>query len=375
MKQEKISHKLLLILAVSSSFVVLSACEKPEKKQISYSVVPPFDTALARESVTSPYVSKFKCKDSPPPIKDLYFESIYDKKSGNSSIVDPKAEAEYMEKTKSIRNLEKGLSTTANRYIFSNPPRPEIAACVITWMKNWADNEGFLGKANSMGEFVRKWALASISLAYLEVKDSPDISENDRQSVENWIKKMSEQVIKDFSENTHRQSRNNNHMYWAAWGVMSASSALQDKKMYEWARDRAIEGISQIEKDGTLPEELKRGAKAYNYHHYAAIPLFLMAETARHNGDNLFAENHQGLARLARRLVINVENQDFFIEKTGEKQNLDRTISSSNLVWLEIYCKYYTDPEAKTLLDKYRPIKHSRAGGNVTLLYANEDIR
>ena len=42
----------------------------------------------------------------------LFFESIYDKKSKNSSVVDPEAHAKYKEDTKPVRTLESGLATT-----------------------------------------------------------------------------------------------------------------------------------------------------------------------------------------------------------------------------------------------------------------------
>ncbi|MCB1783648.1 MAG: alginate lyase family protein [Alphaproteobacteria bacterium] len=338
-------------------------------------LTPPFDIELARASVQSPYTSKYKCKPIPAPQEDLFFESMYDKKSKNSSIVSPEALKAYQEKTTSIRDLEKGLASISDRYLYSNPPRPEIAACGISWMIFWANHDGFLGQANSMGEFVRKWALASISLSYIQIKDDESLSKKDKEKVRKWIHNMAVHVINDFSDHRERASRQNNHLYWAAWGVMSAAVALDDRDMYKWALDQARFGIFQIQPDGNLPLEIERGPKAYNYHHYAAIPLFLMAETASRNGDDIFGENDNALARLARLILDNMEDQTYFVEKTGKKQNLERTISSSNLAWLEIYYKHSNDPEALRWLEEYRPIKHSRAGGNVTLLYAHIDVR
>ena len=308
-------------------------------------------------------------------MKDLFFESIYDKKSKNSSVVDPEAHAKYKEDTKPVRTLESGLATTANYYSKSNPPRSEIAACVMSWIQIWADADGLLGMSSANGEFIRKWILASISLAYIQVRDDPYIAPDVDEKAKKWIKRVADLVIKDFSKDTDKGSRNNNHMYWAAWGVMAAAIALDDNDLYDWALYEAKSGIHDIEEDGSLPLEMARGPKAYNYHHFASIPLFMMAETARINGEDLYELNDQGLKRLARLILDNMEDQTYFEQTTGKVQNLHRTITSSNLVWLEIYTNRYPDDQvAEYWLQKFRPVKQSRVGGDATLLYNMSDL-
>lgn len=162
-------------------------------------------------------------------------------------------------------------------------------------------------------------------------------------------------------------------MYWAAWGVMTAGIVLNDQSFYNWGLYEAKLGIQDIQKNGTLPLELDRGKKAYNYHHFAAIPLFMMAHTADVNGDDLFGLNGQGLQRLGEVILDNMENQTLFEELTDEKQDLTRTITSSNLVWLEIYNKYYPSDNNMKWLTKYRSVKQSRVGGDATLLYSGEN--
>lgn len=355
--------------------LLLSACDKPAPAPGGTALRPPFDLTLAQENVERPFTSDFTCPSITEPVRDLFFESMYDKKKArNSSIVSPEAYKAYKEETEGIRALENTLATTANRYLRTDPPRPKIAQCVMDWIVYWADHDGFLGKTNSMGEFVRKWALSSIALAYMQVRNDPAIPQELDDKARQWIYDIANLVIRDFSRGPDKNSRNNNHMYWAAWGVASAAMALDNREMFDWAMRQARLGIDQIQDDGSLPLEMDRGPKAFNYHHYAAIPLFLMAEAGSRNGVDLFAENDQGLRRLARLVLANMENQTYFEKKTGKKQDLHRTITSSNLVWLEIYNKHYHDPDALRWLREYRPMKHSRAGGDVTLLYMGLDV-
>lgn len=374
-QNKKLSKLFLLMLTCSA--LVLGSCEWKDTQEIksSYQVLPPFDTKeIGIKSLKSGEINaNFSCKDAPTPMQDLFFESMYDEDSENASIVDPVAYETYKNKVKPIQKLESGLTKMANSYLTNNTQKAAIAKCISQWMQEWSKTNGLLGKSNRMGEFVRKWALASISLTYIQIRDEKTLSSNDRKLIEHWIKAISDRVKEDFSKNITKISRQNNHMYWAVWGVASAAMAIDDQEMFNWAMIKAKESINRIEKDGTLPLEIARGPKAYNYHHYAALPLFMLANAGEKNNIDLFSENDHALKRLARLLIENIDNQRYFEKITGEKQNLERTITNANLSWLEIYYNKYKDPEALQLLEKFRPMKQSRLGGNATLLYSKDE--
>lgn len=357
---------------VASCVLVLCACGDQETPASPHGLRAPFDVSVIRQQQGKAQEKAFKCKDIPPPLKDLYFSSVYDKGSANASLVDPEAEDDYLEKTKPIRTFESGLANIANSYVLSRPADTGISDCAVSWLKSWTQAGGLLGEENATGIFVRKWALSAISLAYLQIRDEPSIAITDHISIKTWIRNIAQKVIEDFSVNTDKKSRNNNHMYWAAWGVMSAAAALDDRDMFAWGLQKAQQGIDQIQEDGTLPLEMARGKKAYHYHHYAAIPLFMMANMAKENGTDLYARNDNALERLARVLLENIEDPAYFEKLTGEKQDLERTISASNLVWLEVYYKHTKDANALPWLEKFRPVKHSRVGGNATVLYSDQ---
>lgn len=365
-----ISSPLVLCLLAGVSFLLLGGC----KEQVSdlkpqHDLVAPFDVADIRARAGKNDKRSFTCPDAPNPIVNLYFNSMYDKDSENASIVDPKELAKYKRATKDIQTLESKLNKHANMYVMAKNPRPDIARCVVEWINVWAKDEALLGDSNRMGEFVRKWALSSIALAYLQVRDEPSLSQEERVLAEAWIRRLADRVVADFSKRPDINSRRNNHMYWAGWGVTSAAIVLDDREMLDWGIEAARIGIRQIQEDGTLPLELARGPKAYNYHHYAAIPLMMIAGVAEKNGVHLFEENDRALLRFGQVILRNIEDSSYFEKLTGETQNLDRTITDSNLSWLEPYYAYYKDRDALKWLDQYRPVKHSRVGGNATFLY------
>lgn len=338
-------------------------------------LAPPFDVAAVRAAAGKPDKRPFTCDQPPAPMKDLHFESFYDKEDHTSSTVNAEAYATYKKAYKPASAFEIGLGATANRYVRANPPRPEIAACGLSWLAAWAEGDALLGEVNKNGEYTRKWLLGSIASDWLQIRGDKSLDAVKRREVEAWIRKVAEIVKSDFSRDEDLASRRNNHLYWAAWGVAAAAMALDDPSLFDWAMDKAREGINQIQPDGTLPLEVARGRKAYLYHLFAAMPLFMLAEAGARNGVDLFSENGGALKRLGDLNLANLSSPDDFEKITNEKQDLTRVGTPSDLGWVEIYRKRYEDHRADAVLARFRPMKQSRFGGNITLLYAKLDVK
>ncbi len=334
-------------------------------------LVPPFDVEAIRLKMGKPLKRKFFCKLPPAPMKNLHMESMYDKKDGTFSVIDPKAYAVYKKACKPASVFEIGLASMANRYVLSDPPRIDIAACTLDWLVTWARGDALLGDVNKNGEYTRKWLLGSISSVWMQIRDEPSLDQDKRKVVINWIRKVAKAAKADFSRDGHLKSRRNNHLYWAAWGVGAAGMAIDDASFFNWAIDKARSGIDDIQPDGTLPLELARGQRAYLYHLFSAMPLFMLANAAEKNGIDLFQRNDSALRRLAELCLENIGQPDTFHQMTGKVQDMTRTETSSNLGWVEIYRQHYQDLRADAVLQKFRPMKTSRSGGNVTLLYSH----
>jgi poly(beta-D-mannuronate) lyase len=182
-------------------------------------------------------------------------------------------------------------------------------------------------------------------------------------------------VRDDFSRDSRLRSRQNNHLYWAAWSVGAAGMALDDDSMFRWAIEKEKVGLDSIQADGTLPTELERGKKAYLYHLFAAMPLFMLAGAAERNGVDLFQENNGALKRLGDVSLKNLGHPAYFEQLTNEEQDMTRVGTPSDLGWVEIYRQHYADPRADAALREFRPMKQSRFGGNITLLYSQIYIK
>lgn len=362
----------LLIAACGMVLSLMFFSSAPLAEPEGAHVAPPFDVAAIRERAGAEDSADFTCNSPPSPLEDLRFETFYRDVGDSASIVDPEAYGSYQVAVKPLRDMESGLTNMANRYVRSNPPRPDIAACVLDWMWIWAREKAMMGDINRSGEFVRKWALASLATTWIQIRDDRDLDPKKRRKVEFWLRGITNEVKRDYSRDRERMSRRNNHLYWAAWSVAAAGAALDDPVMFAWAMKRASVGIDEIDQDGTLPLELERGRKAFHYHVFSATPLFMLAGIAQRNGIDLYAENEDALERLSGLILKNADNPSYFRKLTGEEQDMTRSLSASNLVWLELYDKLYPDRRARKRLKQLRPLRASRVGGDATLLYGPE---
>jgi poly(beta-D-mannuronate) lyase len=360
--------KKMLLAAVCGLTAI--ACVGVADAAREYGLKPPFDVQEVRAKTGHPDNKEFSCEAPPAPMRDIQVESFYSNADASASVVDPEKYAAYKAASKPASTFEVGLESTANRYVRSNPPRPELAACVLKWLDTWAQGGALLGSVNKNGEYTRKWLLGSVASAYMQIRGEPSLDPEKKKHVTAWMRQVADVVRNDFSRDAQLKSRQNNHLFWAAWSVGAAGMALNDDSMFRWAIEKEKFGINSIQADGTLPTELARGRRAYLYHLFAAMPLFMLAEAADRNGVDLFHENNDGLKRLGEVSLKNLGNPAYFAKLTGEQQDLTHVGTPSDLGWVEIYRQHYQDPKADAALREFRPMKQSRFGGNITLLYS-----
>jgi poly(beta-D-mannuronate) lyase len=327
----------------------------------------PFDVNnLLRGLGESP--PSFTCKSPPSSVRDLTFDGFYKHGSG-SSVVDKKAMREYRAARKPIDRFARTIIKMSDRYLAAVESNPEIAQCVFGWLHHWAKGRAFLGEVSQQGSYVRKWALGTVSLAYLKIRKARHFDSAKQNGIKKWIADWAEIVRDDYSTDMHKSSRNNNHAYWASWSVGLAGVVLNNRSHFNWMVERQHAAMRQVEDDGTLPLEMKRRSKALHYHVYSAQVLVMIAALAARNGVNLYGIENGALHRLVKRTVDGLSDPAYFVEKTGKKQSWVGKVSGSKLAWMEAYYARFPASGIKRWIDQYRPMKNRRIGGNATLLY------
>ena len=354
---------LVLALGLAGLSLALWACLRLREPGIRS----PFSDLHPTEVVAS---RPFICPALPDPVVDLKMPSKYRSDDSKRETIDPENAAGYEELSSPIYGFMNEISDASDLVVRTHGRQQDAADCAIAGLRRWADAGAMLGDSNGIGDAVRKWELASAALAYLKLDSEVDIAAADRAAIESWLRRLALRVRKVYGSDLQLNSRNNNHVYWAAWGVTAAGLALDDQGFIDWGRAVYRRALKQIEPDGTLPLETGRGSRALQYHIFAIAPLVAIAETGEVNGVALYREHDSALLRLIDRTLSGLDDPSWFAAKAGAPQLLESAVSSANLAWLEFYNRRFADPRAERWLQELRPMRQRRLGGNLTALLA-----
>ena len=325
-------------------------------------------------------ITAFKdCAKAPTPVVELLFDGFYAPGTG-STVVDPEAMERYRAATQTINRFERGLADMGDAYQADAQRKggagdPATAACALDWLSSWAADRAMLGKVSQQGGYVRKWSLGTESLAYLRIRNAPGLNIAKRRAVEAWIGEWARLVHTDYTTGTERNSRNNNHAYWAALSVGLAAVVTNDAELFDWAMAGYRKAAQQIQPNGTLPLELARGPMALHYHLFALEALVPLAELGARNGHDLYAEGNGALERLIGVALDGLADPNVFALMTDVKQESIGDLDGDDLGWMEPYYARFGHVEGKrgveikSWIDRLRPMRDTRLGGSVTLMY------
>jgi poly(beta-D-mannuronate) lyase len=368
MQTPKLIRPTLLSMAILSSMAWATAASA------AATLVPPkgYDAPIEKVKTGS---NDFKCEAVPKPYTDkLVFRSKYEGSDKARATLNEESEKAFRDATKDITTLERGISKVVMQYMRDG--RPEQLDCALNLLTTWAKADALESTDfNHTGKSMRKWALGSMASAYLRLKFSDSQPLADRQQeaqvIEAWFAKLGEQVVGDWS--SLPLDKVNNHSYWAAWSVMATAVATNRKDLFDWAVKEFKVAANQVDKDGFLPNEIKRRQRALAYHNYALPPLAMIASFAQANGVDLRQENNAALKRLADRVLAGVKDPDDFASRGGEKQDMEDLKKDPKYAWLEPYCSLYSC-SADVLEQKHekQPFKTFRLGGDLTKVYDPE---
>ncbi|NCO02882.1 MAG: hypothetical protein GW903_01675 [Alphaproteobacteria bacterium] len=363
-----LKKSLYLISGLTSSLVLLNGCATMAMDKVYLDN--PY--TYTQHDTRRGFPQNLQCPQPPQPTQSMVFDSIYTDRSEGVSIVDEQAQTLYKKQISDIRDFEIHIVGWSNN--LAKGKSADMNFCALTWMHDWAKRDALYGVEESFqGEALRKWALATISTQYSLLSQSVIMPPSDKEEIEDWIKALADQVMTDYARYPNNKSRNNNHMYWAAWGVMAAGFAVNEPEYFNWAVLKYKKGVADIQKDGTLPLELERQGRAFLYHNFALSPLIMMAETAAQNGVDLYGENNGAIHKLVKRVVTDLDSKQAYITaKSGKTQDMDGVVTSASLSWMAPYYKRYKTHSLKKWVKKYEPLKSSRLGGDLSYLF---DVR
>jgi poly(beta-D-mannuronate) lyase len=105
------------------------------------------------------------------------------------------------------------------------------------------------------------------------------------------------------------------------------------------------------------------GARALEYHLYAAGPLVMLAELGEANQIDLYTESDGAIRKLVERATGGVISPAFFEQKTGLRQTLPIQISANEIGWAVPYVKRFPNGSISSLIQQARTVRLWQWGG------------
>ncbi len=311
----------------------------------------------------------------PDPIVSLKLESIYDQSDKFHAKIDSNAKKAYDSKLKPVRDFTAEVTSMANKYVASGGKDIGQAQCALQWLSTWA-KEDALGKLQSRQSNLSVTRIvAGLALAYTQLPTNiSEFPQSNRDEIEAWLQRRAEAAIATYEDGSERKSNLQNHRYWGGLAVAAVGVATGRKDMLDWGVESYRIGVCQIDAKGSLPLELARGERARDYHLHALLPLIMIAELAEANGIKAYDICDGAIHRLVSFSVEAMIDGKLIGEMAGKEQvamakNEDGTIRGDRVAWIEPYLKRFPNQDWASKLNFKRPLKSSKIGGNLTLLY------
>lgn len=177
-------------------------------------------------------------------------------------------------------------------------------------------------KANALSEtqevhdayYALKRALLPIIVSYTIIQD--DFSNKEQKLIENWITPLVKKIDHRFDGDVDH----NNHRYLADSVLTIWGDVIDDEKMYQKGRERFQIALNQMDEEGNLPLETRRGSRALWYIRQSITNLTFIAEVYKNNNDDLYGLEKDGksLSLLTNYFVSAVNAPLVVLEATSE---------------------------------------------------------
>lgn len=294
---------------------------------------------------------------------DLTTNGFYS--DSKSSIIDPEKWRAYAASSGPYKDLGNRIVAAVDTYRTTGSSA--AAECALEHMEAAAKDGVFTGKMSSnQAYYVQGWTIGAIAIAYLKIRDSGLVSAEQKKEILRWMEQVVSQSQQYFDahQKAAKGDAQNNHLYWAGVEVAAAGIAANDQKFFNWGMDTYHAGIAQIQPDGSLPQEMRRGQRALHYHLYALAPLVYLAEFGEVNGLRLYAEHDFAIRKLADLCTRGLEDNSFFVKATGIAQDTPNgPPAAEQISWAKVYLARFQDPDLSKLLSQAKSLSYMYLGG------------
>jgi poly(beta-D-mannuronate) lyase len=311
----------------------------------------------------TPNESPFSCPSLPPLPHDFATNSyLMDSKH---SIPEPLLQQKHKESVAGIENFSRSVVKAADA--FRTKGSRSAAECVTSLLESAATQQALAGRMKGhQAVYVQGSNLGAWAIAFLKVRESGAVSEEQRNKITAWLKILAQENRAYYdARRQHRRPNDaySHQLYWAGFAVAAAAVANDDGELFQWAMDAYRQGVSDIGQDGTLPVEMARGQLALRSHLRSLAALVMLAEFGEVNGVDLYAERNFAIRRLVALCVSGLKDPSFFQQQTGVMQVTEPEIQPWEVSWAQPYTHRFPNAEISGLLAKASRLNYTMLGG------------
>lgn len=265
-------------------------------------------------------------------------------------------------------------------------------------LRDWAVADALTGgfPLTDNARYALDRALLPVIAGFALLRGDPVLAPADALVVERWLGRLVHAPREAGSE--PRETDRNNHAYLrgsvrAAWAALTGDAAgfAEAVSVYR-------DALADMRRDGSLPLETRRGARALWYQRHALASLVAIAEMAALQGRDLYGLEVSGrdLHLAVRFLLDGIDDPDRVRryakanvrpgpESDYRRQDLTFLLRRGHgrhyMAWAEIYmARFPGRPESRRLLrvlaeadPGFRPMTDDYSGGNTTCFFAPVD--
>ncbi|MDO6591929.1 MULTISPECIES: alginate lyase family protein [Rhodobacterales] len=322
---------------------------------------------------TPVFAANETCAAAPEPVITLGFGSRYTDDSVSRSDIDEASNAQVNAALGPIDDFLRDLTRVANAALESEENRTEKADCAIAQMATWAEADAF-SELNSIGaNFSIGARLAGFAMTYRQVAPY-STDPQARQVIEDWLGRRIDEQMTFWEEDATSGAKTGNLRGWAALGVNLVGQIRNDPVALSWSQWSATLLQCEANPDGSLPQEMRRGKYALHYQLHAVAPMVLTTLLLEQQGRSIKGICDNALDRIVAFTIADLEAGEASEAYSGESQSLfDGTdeLESFQMAWLEAYLVLSPNPDLDAYADQFRPLSHSKMGGDQALLWAS----
>jgi len=310
------------------------------------------------------------CPPPPEPVFSMAYGSRYGDVGQGSTEIDADANRQVDEALGPIDDFLRDLTRDANGVLVEGADRAALADCVLARMAVWA-------RADAMGDLVSATAnltigsrLAAFGMAARQVapfaRDPGDLAD-----VRQWLNRR-QRAQMAFWETASVGAARGNLRAWSALAGAAIGEVTGDPVMLGWAAWSATHVLCTAHEDGSLPQEMTRGRLALHYQLHAVAPLSVAAALLEPRGYAVAGQCGQALRRVGDFIARDLADGAQSAAITGEVQSFfdgSDEIEAFNLAWIEAWLTLFPGPELDAFAESFRPLGHSKLGGDQTALW------